>query len=236
MKATSRHSWDSDLQGVYDAYASFSKLADLYLATCDDEIAAFVARFGRKVVMTQSDYQFASDRSSDSLEILEKGDSKSFDSVFMLQSDVSLIGGETITTALKPLKDDVPINIVNLINKIPCAEDLNESSYIKVAFSNNFSAQYFSRLPIPFIANMFSLTYYNQFCVIPFLRDYLKEYLLPPPTLVEEQEPIDVLVKLEHGDHVKFVPTEILTLADDCSNDPELVETFLTADTHLSAQ
>lgn len=221
------------IQRVYNACASCSELTDLYVATCDDEIAVSVAGFGGKVVMTRSDHQRASDRCAEALERLEKDGGSSFDIVVMIQGDEPLINGEMISAAIKPLKDDPAINVVNLINKILHTTELNDPNCIKVAFSNDYFALYFSRLPIPFSADASTFTYYKQVCIIPFRRDYLKTYLQLPPTPLEEQESIDMLRILEHGDRVKLVPTDVLTHAVDCPQDVDLVESLLAAEKQI---
>lgn len=83
-------------------------------------------------------------------------------------------------------------------------------------------ALYFSRAPIPH-GNR-NAPSFKQVCVIPFRRDFLREFSLLAPTPLEKAESIDMLRALEHGRSVHLVETEEDTHAVDTVDDLILVE------------
>lgn len=218
------------IQRVYEASAKCADLTELYVATCDQEIASFVQRFGGNAIMTGTQHQRASDRCAEALSLLESNLETSYDIVVMIQGDEPLINAEMISAAIQPIKNDASINVVNLISRITSSKELCDTNCIKVVFSKDLDAIYFSRLPIPFSLASRELIRYKQVCIIPFRRDYLETYQSLKASLLEQEESIDMLRILEHGGKVKLVPTNIITHAVDCPDDIKNIEALLPTD------
>ena len=217
------------IQRVYEACAQCEELTSLYVATCDEEISSFVQAFGGNVIMTGSHHRRASDRCAEALSKLEIASGTTYDIVVMIQGDEPLINAGMISAAIKPLLRDPGINVVNLISKISSKDECHDPNCIKVVFNQDLNALYFSRLPIPYSVDGSSIDRYKQVCIIPFRRTYLKTYLELPPTSLEQEESVDMLRILEHGGHVKLVPTDVLTQAVDSPVDVLRVESLLAA-------
>lgn len=215
------------IQRVYEACVQCEELTSLYVATCDEDISSFVQSFGANVVMTGSYHQRASDRCAEALSKIESTTGTSYDIVVMIQGDEPLINSDMISAAIKPLIDKAETNVVNLISKISTEEELHDQNCIKVVFSKDMHALYFSRLPIPFSIDGTVSDRYKQVCIIPFRRSYLKTYLELPPTPLEQEESIDMLRILEHGGQVKLVLTDVRTHAVDTPSDIVTVESLL---------
>ena len=66
--------------------------------------------------------------------------------------------------------------------------------------------------------------------MIPFRRDFLREFARLPPTPLEEAESIDMLRVLEHGFRVRLAETAPGTHAVDTPADLRLVETLMKDD------
>src|SRR5437588_11930833 len=94
------------------------------------------------------------------------------------------------------------------------------------------NALYFSRSPIP--AGNFDggdrPPLFKQVCVIPFRRDFLREFAQLSPTPLERAESIDMLRVLEHGGRVRLIETQVDTHAVDTLEDLRLVETLMNDD------
>ena len=61
---------------------------NLYVATCDVQIADYVSSIGGKVVMTSSEHDRASDRTAEALQIIEStSDEAQFTHIMMIQGD-----------------------------------------------------------------------------------------------------------------------------------------------------
>ncbi len=216
------------VQRVYEACAECDELTSLYVATCDDDISSFVQAFGGNVIMTKSTHQRASDRCAEALLKLEKLSGTTFDIVVMIQGDEPLIEASMISAAIKPLLNNPEIDVVNLISKISSNDELLDPNCIKVVFTQDLDALYFSRHPIPYSVDPSILNRYKQVCIIPFRRTFLMTYLGLPSTPLEQAESVDMLRILEHGGHVKLVSTEILTQAVDSPADILKVESLLS--------
>jgi 3-deoxy-manno-octulosonate cytidylyltransferase (CMP-KDO synthetase) len=70
----------------------------------------------------------------------------------------------------------------------------------------------------------------KQVCVIPFRRDFLREFAHLPQTPLERAESIDMLRAVEHGRPVRLVEIEEETHAVDTPADLQLVEALMKDD------
>lgn len=201
----------------------------VYVATCDEEIRAVVKGFGGTVIMTSAAHERASDRVAEAAERVEA------DIVVMIQGDEPMVTPEMIVSAVAPMLHDASVTCVNLARRLVNREEYIDSNTIKVVMNIYGDALYFSRAPIPAIdfAGDFEsgrLPVFKQVCVIPFRRDFLREFARLPPTPLERAESIDMLRVIEHGDRVRMVETEVDTHAVDTPEDLRLVEALMKDD------
>ena len=206
-------------------------LDEVYVATCDREIADCVEGFGGNVLMTANTHERASDR------VAEAVTEMTADVIVMLQGDEPLIHPKMISQAIAPIDADAEVVCVNLAGAINGADDLNDPNTVKVVVDQNGDALYFSRQPIPHNAQSERVPnhVYKQVCVIPFRYEFLMRYAALPQTPLENAESVDMLRVLEHGYRVRMVPTEFVTQAVDIPDDVAVVERMLRDDP-LSAQ
>jgi 3-deoxy-manno-octulosonate cytidylyltransferase (CMP-KDO synthetase) len=161
----------------------------------------------------------------------------------MVQGDEPMIIPHMIRDAIAPMLDDPSIRCVNLARRITSREQYVDPNTIKVVMNIHGDALYFSRTPIPvsdrahdsasdFTSDFLSerVPIFKQVCVIPFRRDYLREFARLPPTPLERAESIDMLRVLEHGGRVRLVETEVDTQAVDTPADLRLVASLLKDD------
>src|SRR5438128_1921751 len=88
------------------------ELADVWVATCDEEIRRAVEEFGGHVIMTSPMHERASDRVAEAAEWIQA------DIVVMVQGDEPMITPEMISAAVAPMLDDRSIECVNLARRI----------------------------------------------------------------------------------------------------------------------
>lgn len=201
----------------------------VYVATCDEEIRAAAEGFGVEVLMTSPAHERASDRVAEAAESFEA------DVVVMIQGDEPMVTPGMIEAAVAPLFEDASIVCVNLAHRIVRREDYEDPNTVKVVTDARGGALYFSRSPIP--ARAFShdaavgdVPVYKQVCVIPFRRDFLREFARLAPTPLERAESVDMLRAVEHGRRVRMVLTEAETHAVDTPEDLRLVESLMKDD------
>jgi 3-deoxy-manno-octulosonate cytidylyltransferase (CMP-KDO synthetase) len=121
---------------------------------------------------------------------------------------------------------------VNLARRIVSREEYVDRNTVKVVMNVHGDALYFSRSPIPALdfAGVERPPVFKQVCVIPFRRDFLREFARLPQTPLERVESIDILRVVEHGRHVRMVETEVDTHAVDTIEDLRLVESMMKDD------
>ena len=200
-----------------------TQLNAVYVATCDEEIRKVVEGLGGRVIMTSPTHERATDRVAEAVEQLEA------DIVVMIQGDEPMITPAMIDAAVAPLLADGSVGCVNLVHRITKRHDYLDPNTIKVVMDVNLDALYFSRAPIPALefSEPNQLPVFKQVCVIPFRREFLREFTRLPPTPLERAESIDMLRLIEHGRRVRLVETTVETHAVDTPEDLRLVETLM---------
>ena len=214
------------IEHVYYRTRLCQALDQVYVATCDEEIAEATARFGGDAVMTSPQHERASDR------IAEVAESVDSEIVVMIQGDEPLVIPEMIDLALAPLLNNPNVLCTNLAAPICSEEEFKDPNTIKVVMGQNGDALYFSRAPIPMLQQMPFGTFpaFKQVCVIPFRREFLLRYTSLTPTPLEQAESIDMLRALEHGYSIRLVRSDYVTQSVDTLADLARVEMMMQKD------
>lgn len=197
------------------------------VATCDQEIADYIASIGGRAVMTGTHHERASDRCAEALEILERDEGVTYDIVVMVQGDEPMTHPDMITEAVQPMLADDSIPVTNLLGEIKSMKEFEDRNCIKVVCNLQGNALYFSREPIPTRSKVAEIPMGKQVCVIPFRREFLLEYTRMAPTPLEIAESVDMMRVLEHGMNVRMVPTTHDTHSVDTLADLQKVEALM---------
>jgi 3-deoxy-manno-octulosonate cytidylyltransferase (CMP-KDO synthetase) len=200
-------------------------LDELYVATCDEEIAEEVRKFGGKPIMTSDCHERCTDRVA---EAVEKSQAEI---VVIIQGDEPMISPEMIDLAVDAIIDNDSVVCVNLMEKIESDEDFYDPNEVKVIVDKDSNALYFSREPIPSDKKgAKDYPRYKQVCIMPFRKEFLYKYNQMEPTPLEIIESVDMLRILEHGYKVKMVFTEKITCSVDTPEDLAKVEKYMVDD------
>jgi 3-deoxy-manno-octulosonate cytidylyltransferase (CMP-KDO synthetase) len=150
----------------------------------------------------------------------------------MIQGDEPMIIPDMIVAAVTPMLRDPSVECVNLARRIVSHEEYVDRNTIKVVMNVRGDAIYFSRSPIPAggFASAECPPVFKQVCVIPFRRDFLREFARLPQTPLERAESVDMLRAVEHGFRVRLVETDVDTHAVDTPDDLRLVEALMKDD------
>jgi len=217
---------------VYYRCAMSASLEEVFIATCDQEIADYAASINAPCIMTSDTHERASDRIAEAMLTIEKRRGKKADIVVMIQGDEPMLVPEMIDLAVDPLLKDPAIQVSNLMAPLQSHEEHDDPHEIKVVVDENGFALYFSREPIPTRKKgARELPMLKQVCVIPFRRDYLITFNKLKPTALEIAESIDMLRILEHGGKVKMVNSPFITYSVDTPADLAKVEKYIRQDT-----
>lgn len=205
--------------------SKMSKVLDeVFVATCDEEIAQYTRSIGGVVVMTSPNHQRASDRAAEALEKIEELNRSQIEIVVMIQGDEPMLHPSMIDAAVGPMLNDASVNVVNLMADLQTKEEHEDPNEVKVVVDRNNDALYFSREPIPSRKKgVHSVPMLKQVCIIPFRRDFLLKFSQLDPTPLEEIESVDMNRVLEHGYRVRMVKTDVRTYSVDTREDLERV-------------
>ena len=195
-------------------------LKEVYVATCDVEIAEYIESVGGKAVMTADTHERASDRTAEALLKIEEETGEKVDIVVMIQGDEPMVTPEMISASIDPLLQDASINITNLMAWMDTKEEHEDPAEVKVVVDKNNFALYFSREPIPSRKKGgTNIPMLKQVCIIPFRRDFLLQYNEMEQTPLEIIESVDMNRLLENDIKIKMVMREEKTYSVDTDAD-----------------
>ncbi len=208
-----------------------SKLNDLYVATCDQEITDYVQSIGGKVIMTADTHERATDRTAEAMLKIESETGDRVDIVVMVQGDEPMVYPGMIDEAVQPLINDGEILVSNLMAPLKTRQEHDDPNEVKVVVDREGFALYFSREPIPsWKKGAKTLPMLKQVCIIPFRRDFLIKFNKLDPTPLEIIESVDMLRVIEYGYKVKMIQNKNDTYSVDTIDDLKRVEKLMEND------
>lgn len=184
------------------------------VATDDKRIADVVRSFGAEVCMTRNDHESGTTRIAEVLAKLECSDDTI---VVNVQGDEPFIPAINILQVAQNLHENNDLPMATLAYPIDDAQDIFNFNIVKVVTNSKKHALYFSRAPIPFDRDEFSLKSVNSASLSSFASVYLrhigiygyragfvKQYESMAATQLEKTESLEQLRVLWHG-HVIHV-------------------------------
>lgn len=213
----------SMIEHVFRRAQMSKRLDELYVATCDQEIADVVARFGGKAIMTAATHRGCTTRVAEAVENI------SADVVVNIQGDEPLLHPSLLDAVAQPLVDDPSLPCSTLMRRIS-DDDVNNTNVVKVVFDRSYNALYFSREPIPTFRMNVRKPVYKQIGILAFQRAYLLEMAKLPETPLEQAESVDLNRCLEYGHKVRVVDSPYESIGVDRPDDVAAVEKLLEAD------
>jgi 3-deoxy-manno-octulosonate cytidylyltransferase (CMP-KDO synthetase) len=207
------------IRRVYEQVQQSSLLTDICVATDHPEIAAEIASFGGKFVMTAQNHPSGTDRcfealqKNNDLEVIKTG--TKYDYVINIQGDEPFIRPEQIDLLAKSLQvGEGQVELATMILQAQKQEDLDNNSEVFVTFNTNFEALYFSRFPIPFQQKvpreqwLAHHNYYKHLGMYAYRVDVLEKITKLSVSNLEKCESLEQLRWLENGFKIKLVSTE----------------------------
>lgn len=209
-------------------------IAAAYVATCDQEIADYVASIGGVAVMTSTSHTRATTRTAEAMEAIEAATGDRVDVVVMVQGDEPLILPETIGQTLAHFADPA-VEIVNIMSRLRTYEQFVDKNNVKVVVNHSSDALYFSREPIPSPwRGVEDVPMYMQTGIIAFRRDVLLRFNHMEETRLERVESVDMNRVLETGGRIRMVLTEAITIGVDTPQELKDAELLMKDDLTLS--
>ena len=220
---------------VYLRSKMCKELMDVYVATCDNEIRAYIESIGGKAVMTSDTHKRASERTAEAIRKIEELTGQAFDFVVMIQGDLPSIVPEVIDQLISPLQSDPNLKVIDMISQIQSEKEFESANNVKVVMDLNDFAMYYSREPIPSKKKYSgSVPMWRQPGLILFEKKTLLEYVALQPTPLEIIESVDMNRLLENGIRIKFVRTTFQFLSIDVPEDKQRVLIEMKDDPYIA--
>jgi 3-deoxy-manno-octulosonate cytidylyltransferase (CMP-KDO synthetase) len=143
----------SMIQRVWEQ-AGKSSAGRVVIATDDHRIASAVREFGAEVCMTDENHQSGTDRLQEVAKKLSLGSQQI---VVNVQGDEPMIPPVVIDQVAENLAVNHDAGVATLCEPIDSAEDFHNPNIVKVVVSQNKTASYFSRAPIPWPRDEYNL-------------------------------------------------------------------------------
>lgn len=187
----------SIIQHVYEQAAACRLVADVVVATDDQRIQQKVQEFGGQAVLTTGEFRSGTDR------VASIASSRPGQVFLNLQGDEIPADPELLSDLIEPFLAS-GAEMGTLKRALQTADDLQNSSVVKVVTDRQGRALYFSRAPIPLVRDdpdrqPAKGLHYIHLGVYIYTRETLLRLASLPAGGLEEAEKLEQLRALEHG-------------------------------------
>lgn len=219
----------SMIRRVYEQAKKASSLADVVVATDNEQIFKAVKAFKGNVIMTSNQHQSGTDRCA---EVSKK--MIGFDAIINIQGDEPLIDPKQINL-LASCFNDISTELATLVKKIETPEELFNPNTPKVIINKRSEAIYFSRQVIPYLKNvapedlLSKHTFYKHIGIYGYRTTTLGIISRIPIGNLEKAEMLEQLRWIESGYKIKVAVTRNESLAIDSPEDVEKVLAAINA-------
>lgn len=214
------------IQRVYTQASMAECLDRVVVATDDERIASSVHFVGGEAVMTHKDHLSGTDRCA---EVLKKI-GEAYDIVINIQGDEPFIQPKQIDLLGDFLTNNNSFDIATLAKEVTKEADIQNPNVVKVVFSNQHKALYFSRHAIPFLRNKDqTTTYFKHIGMYGYRVPILKKITQLPPTRLELTESLEQLRWLENDMEIGVITTTMEAIGIDTPEDLKKVLSMISS-------
>lgn len=213
----------SMIQRVYEQSSKCKLFSKIIVATDDQRIFEHVQSFGGNVVMTAENHQSGTARCSEVIKQYQD-----YDIVVNIQGDEPLIRPEQLGSLIE-LFQDTTVEIGTIVKKMKDIQEVKNPNRIKVVLDKEGNGVYFSRSPIPHVANISEeswlehANFYKHIGIYAWRRHVLEKISQLPSTTLERIESLEQLRWIYNGFKIKTVETEVETPNIDAPEDVDAV-------------
>jgi 3-deoxy-manno-octulosonate cytidylyltransferase (CMP-KDO synthetase) len=179
------------------------EISELFVATCDDEIAQTVRGFGGKVVMTANTHTNGTTRVAEAIRGIDCSH------VMLLQGDEPLLLPRHLDVFAQAIAAEPALDAWNATGPIEQPDELDRHSFVKCAVSKTGRVLYCFRRSPGYSTFEKQQTFVRKILgIIAYRRDFLLELTKLPPATIEQAEFIEQMRILENGFELRSVPVE----------------------------
>jgi len=176
-----------------------SKAHRVIVATDDQRIVDALKGVECEVCLTRIDHESGSDRLAEVVERLNIADDEI---VVNVQGDEPMIPGVLINQVAKCLESNGGAAMSTAARKITDQAMIDDPNTVKVVFTHNGQAMYFSRSPIPYVRDSRKADAWHHIGIYAYRSAFLKRYHLLKPSLIEQTESLEQLRVLDNGEQI----------------------------------
>ncbi|HMA85365.1 MAG TPA: 3-deoxy-manno-octulosonate cytidylyltransferase [Desulfosalsimonadaceae bacterium] len=208
---------------VYARAKKCPNISDVYLATDDERIAEAAKNLAVPVVLTRTDHPSGTDRV---YEAATKLNIHADDVVINIQGDEPALNPLMLAELIQPFEEP-GVCVTTPVRQID-PETARTPDRVKVVFSSDQNALYFSRSRIPFAREGGQQHIYCHIGMYAFRMAFLEKFVSLPPGRLETIEKLEQLRLLENHIPIRIVITEHESFSVDRPEDLEAVIRYLT--------
>lgn len=178
-----------------------SNISEVFVATCDREIASVVENFGGKIVFTGDHHRNGTTR------VAEAITGHDCSHVILLQGDEPLLNPKYIDDMASAIRANPNHDAWNATGPIEKLADLDRHSFVKCSIAPDGRILYCFRRSPSFASPEQQQIYIRKILgIIAFRRDFLDQLVKLPPARTERVESIEQLRIIENGYSMYSVP------------------------------
>ncbi len=217
----------SMIQRVYDQAKKCSAFSEVVVATDDQRIFDHVTAFGGVAAMTDENHASGTERCGEVLKAYPN-----YDIVVNIQGDEPLIRPEQLADLIR-LFEDTTVEIGTLVKKMNKEAAIRNPNRIKVVLDKDKNGIYFSRSPIPHIANtphpdwLKKTSFYKHIGIYAWRTETLKALLKLPASDLDKLESLEQLRWIYNGYKIRTIETTVETPNIDVPEDVQSVLNLL---------
>lgn len=195
------------VEHVYRRVKLSKNIDEIYIATCDLEIAEVVNSFGGQVIMTSDKHTRGTDRIAEAARQIDAN------IIINVQGDEPLVDPNTLDAAVRFMLSDENKKCLNLVSVIKDWEDFISPNVVKVVTDFRKCVLYFSRQPIPLQKKETFDEAIRQIGIYLFRKNFLLEFSSWDETPLEKKEGVDMMRIIERGFSIDtFVSKDMLSV------------------------
>ena len=176
-----------------------SKASRVIVATDDQKIVDALKGVDCEVCLTSADHESGSDRLAEVVQVLNIADDEI---VVNVQGDEPMIPGKLIDQVAFSLEGAKDAAMSTAARKITSHALIEDPNVVKVVFTHNGRAMYFSRASIPFARDERKADAWHHIGIYAYRSTFLKRYHLLEPSLIEQTESLEQLRVLDNGEQI----------------------------------
>lgn len=205
---------------------------DVVVATDDERIFQCVEDAGMSAVMTSSSHRSGTDRIMEAYHNINS----EADVIINIQGDEPFVDPVQIEKLMQCFIDDPETQIATLARKFDPADGFDalfDPNHVKLTFSDEGDALYFSRSIIPYVRGtewkewLDKAEFHTHIGVYAYKASVLQKITKLPPSSLEKAESLEQLRWLQAGYRIKVALTESKTVGIDTPADIERAEEYM---------